>query len=162
MARVRILLADDHTLFCNLLRELLEPKYEVVGSVSDGHELLKAARLLRPDVVLIEIGMPALNGLDAGRRLKQEHPHIKLIYLTMNNNAQRAREAFQAGASGFVLKNEPSSQLLRAIHDRLARIVLDKTLELSPLDQNGFHHDFAAHSRNATTAARTSATSDRK
>jgi DNA-binding NarL/FixJ family response regulator len=119
MARVRILLADDHTLFCNLLRELLEPEYEVVGSVSDGRELLKAARLLRPDVVLIEIAMPALNGLDAGRRLKQEYPHTKLIYLTMNNNAQRAREAFRVGASGFVLKNEPSSQLLRAIHDAL-------------------------------------------
>lgn len=119
MARVRILLADDHTMFCNLLRDLLEPEYEVVGTVSDGHELLKAAASLRPDVVIIDIGMPSLNGLDAGRRLKQEHPHIKLVYLTMNNNVDYAREALQSGASGFVLKNSHSSQLLQAIRDAL-------------------------------------------
>ena len=119
MARIRILLADDHTLFCNLLRDLLEPGYEVVGSVSDGRELLKAAASLDPDVVLVDIGMPSLNGLDAGRRLKQANPKVKLIYLTMNNNVEYAREALQAGASGFVLKNSQSSQLLRAIRDAL-------------------------------------------
>jgi len=119
MARVRILLADDHTLFCNLLRDLLEPEYEVVGSVSDGRELLKAAGALDPDVVLVDIGMPSLNGLDAGRRLKQANPKMKLIYLTMNNNVEYAREALQAGASGFILKNSKSSELLRAIRDAL-------------------------------------------
>jgi DNA-binding NarL/FixJ family response regulator len=119
MARIRILLADDHTLFCNLLRELLEPEYEVVGSVRDGHELLEAARALHPDVVLADIGMPSLNGLDAGRRVKQENPRIKLIYLTMNNSLECAREALQSGASGFVLKNAQSSQLLQAIHGAL-------------------------------------------
>jgi DNA-binding NarL/FixJ family response regulator len=119
MTRIRILLADDHTLFCNLLRDLLEPEYEVVGSVSDGRELLKAAASLRPDVVLVDIGMPSLNGLDAGRRLKQTHPHLKLIYLTMNNNVEYAREALQAGASAFVLKNSQSSHLLQAIRDAL-------------------------------------------
>lgn len=119
MARVRILLADDHTLFCNLLRDLLEPEYEVVGSVSDGRELLKAADSLRPDVVLVDIGMPSLNGLDAGRRLKQANPRVKLIYLTMNNNIEYAREAIQAGASAFILKNSKSSELLHAIRDAL-------------------------------------------
>lgn len=119
MTRIRILLADDHTLFCNLLRDLLEPEYEVVGSVSDGRELLKAAASLRPDVVLVDIGMPSLNGLDAGRRLKQTDPHLKLIYLTMNNNVEYAREALQAGASAFVLKNSQSSHLLQAIRDAL-------------------------------------------
>jgi DNA-binding NarL/FixJ family response regulator len=119
MGRIRILLADDHTLFCNLLRELLEPEYEVVGSVSDGHELLKAATSLRPDIVLADIGMPSLNGLDAGRRLKQANPHVKVIYLTMNNNVEYAREALQAGASAFVLKNALSSELLKAIRDTL-------------------------------------------
>ncbi len=119
MARIRILLADDHTLFCSLLRDLLEPEYEVVGSVSDGQELLKAASSLRPDVVIADIGMPSLNGLDAGRRLKQANPHVKLIYLTMNNNMEYAREAFHTGASAFVLKNSPSSHLLRAIRDSL-------------------------------------------
>ena len=119
MARVRILLADDHTLFCNLLRDLLEPEYEVVGSMSDGRELLKAADSLRPDVVLLDIGMPSLNGLDAGRRLKQANPRVKLIYLTMNNNIEYAREAIQAGASAFILKNSKSSELLHAIRDAL-------------------------------------------
>jgi DNA-binding NarL/FixJ family response regulator len=119
MKRIRILLADDHTLFCSLLRDLLEPEYEVVGSVSDGQELLKAALSLRPDVVLVDIGMPSLNGLDAGRRLKQANPHVKLVYLTMNNNVEYAREALQAGASAFVLKNALSSELLKAIRDAL-------------------------------------------
>ena len=119
MGRPKILLADDHTLFCSLLGDLLEPEYEVVGSVSDGHQLLEAATKLRPDVVLADIGMPSLNGLDAGRRLKQAHPKLKLIYLTMNNNVEYAKEALQAGASGFVLKNAQSSEVLRAVRDAL-------------------------------------------
>jgi DNA-binding NarL/FixJ family response regulator len=122
MARVKILLADDHTLLCHLLRELLEPEYEVVGSVGDGRELLKAAATLDPDVVLVDIGMPGLNGLDAGRRLKQVNPRVKLIYLTMNSNVEYAREALQAGASAFVLKNSHSSQLLHAIRDALRNV----------------------------------------
>jgi len=119
MARTKVLLADDHTLVCSLLKDLLEPDYEVVGTVSNGRELLKAAASLRPDVALVDIGMPSLNGLDAGRRLKKEHPHIKLIYLTMNNSVEYAREALQSGASAFVLKNSPSSFLLQAIRDAL-------------------------------------------
>src|SRR5215469_8287541 len=119
MARTKILLADDHTLFCNLLRELLEPEYEVVGSVADGRELLKAAETLRPDVVLVDIGMPSLNGLEAGRRLKKANPTVKLIYLTMNNNIEYAREALQSGASAFVLKNSQTSHLLQAIRGAL-------------------------------------------
>ena len=119
MARTKILLADDHTLFCNLLRELLEPEYEVVGSVADGRELLKAAETLRPDVVLVDIGMPSLNGLEAGRRLKKANPTVKLIYLTMSNNIEYAREALQSGASAFVLKNSQTSHLLQAIRGAL-------------------------------------------
>lgn len=119
MGRTKILLADDHTLFCALLRDLLEPEYEVIGSVRNGHELLEAAAKLRPDVVLVDIGMPSLNGLDAGRRLKQANPKLKLIYLTMNNSVEYAKEAIQAGASGFVLKNAESSELLKAIRDAL-------------------------------------------
>lgn len=119
MTRIKILLADDHTLFCNLLRDLLEPEYEVVGSVRDGRELLEAAERLRPDVVLVDIAMPSLNGLDAGRRLKEDSPKVKLIYLTMNNDVEYAREALQAGASAFVLKNSQSSQLLQVIRGAL-------------------------------------------
>lgn len=119
MARVKILLADDHTLFCNLLKDLLEPEYEVVGSVSDGRELLNAAGSLQPDVALVDISMPSLNGLDAGRRLKKVNPKLKLIYLTMNNDVELAREALEAGASAFVLKNAPTSELLKAIRGAL-------------------------------------------
>jgi DNA-binding NarL/FixJ family response regulator len=119
MPRARVLVADDHTLFCSLLKGLLEPEYEVVGLVSNGRDLLKAAASLRPDVALVDISMPALNGLDAGRRLKQENPRIKLIYLTMNNNVEYAREALASGASAFVLKNSQSAEFLRAVRDAL-------------------------------------------
>ena len=119
MPRATVLVADDHTLFCSLLKDLLEPEYEVVGTVSNGRDLLKAAALLRPDVALVDISMPALNGLDAGRRLKQENPRIKLIYLTMNNNVEYAREALEAGASAFVLKNSQSAEFLRAVRNAL-------------------------------------------
>ena len=119
MARVRILLADDHTLFCSLLREVLEPEYTVVGCVSDVRELLKVALSLQPDVLILDIGMPSLNGLEAGRRLKQANPKLKLIYLTMNNSVEYAREAMQAGASAFVLKNSRTSDLIDAIRQSL-------------------------------------------
>ena len=119
MARTRVLLADDHTLFCLLLRELLEAEYDVIGIVSDGRELLEVASRLNPDVAIVDIGMPSLNGLDAGRRLKRDNPRLKLIYLTMNSNVEYAREALQAGASGFVLKNAQTSQVLQAIRDAL-------------------------------------------
>jgi DNA-binding NarL/FixJ family response regulator len=119
MGKVRILLADDHAMFCSLLRTLLEPTYEVVGSVGDGRELLVSALALAPDVALIDIGMPFLNGLDAGRRLKQQMPRIKIIYLTMNGSAALANDALRAGASGYVLKNEQTSELLQAIRHSL-------------------------------------------
>lgn len=122
MRRTRILLADDHTLFCSLLRDLLARDYEVVGMVRDGRELLEAAALLHPDVVLADIGMPSLNGLDAGRRLKKEFPHIKLIYVTMNNNVEYAQEALKAGASAFILKNSESAHVLQAVRNALRGI----------------------------------------
>jgi DNA-binding NarL/FixJ family response regulator len=122
MRRVRILLADDHTLVCSAFEKLLEPQYEVAGSVGDGRALLKAAAELRPDVVLLDITMPLLNGLDAGRELKKMMPNVKLIYLTMNTNSAFAGEALRAGASAYVLKNSKSSELLEAIDDALRGI----------------------------------------
>jgi DNA-binding NarL/FixJ family response regulator len=97
----------------------LEPEYEVVGTVGNGRELVESAASLRPDVVLTDITMPLLNGLDAGRRLKQANHSVKLIYLTMNNNPEYAREALEVGASAFVLKNSLSSELLQAIRGSL-------------------------------------------
>jgi DNA-binding NarL/FixJ family response regulator len=115
MGKVRILLADDHAMFCSLVQTLLEPTYEVVGSVGDGQELLASASTMAPDVAVIDIGMPSLNGLDAGRRLKQQMPRVKIIYLTMNASAALANDALRAGASGYVLKNGQTSELLEAI-----------------------------------------------
>jgi DNA-binding NarL/FixJ family response regulator len=122
MKRVRILLADDHTLICSAFEKLLEPRYEVAGIVGDGHALLKAAVELRPDVVLLDITMPLLNGLDAGRELKKMMPAVKVIYLTMNTSSEFAGEALRAGASAYVLKNSKSSELLQAIDDALRGI----------------------------------------
>lgn len=119
MTRVRILLADDHTLICSAFQRLLEPKYEVVGTVGDGRALLKAALDLKPDVVLLDISMPLLNGLDAGRELKKALPSVKLVYLTMNSRYEFAEAALHAGASAYVLKNCQSAELLQAIDDAL-------------------------------------------
>ena len=117
MTRIRILLADDHTMICAAFRKLLEPEYEVVGAVGDGRALLKAAEELKPDVVLVDVGMPLLNGLDAARRLKQLMPRVKLIFLTMNPDSDIASEALQIGASGYLLKNSHGDELLKAVRD---------------------------------------------
>jgi DNA-binding NarL/FixJ family response regulator len=117
MGRIRILLADDHTMFCAGLARLIEPHYEVVGSVEDGYALLKAAYQLKPDVVLVDIGMPLLNGLDAARELIKRMPSIKLIFLTMESDSYVAAEALRAGASAYLLKTSRPTELLQAIHD---------------------------------------------
>ena len=115
MRRTRILLADDHTMICAGFQKLLEPEYEVVGCVGDGYALLKAAAKLKPDVVLVDVGMPLLNGLDAGRKLKQLMPGVKLIFLTMNPDPDIASEALRIGASGYLLKNSREDELLKAV-----------------------------------------------
>jgi len=84
MKKPRIILADDHKLLREAFQRLLEPQYEVVGTVSDRYALLESATLLRPDVVVLDVGMPLLNGLDAGRQLKKKMPEVKLVFLTMN------------------------------------------------------------------------------
>ncbi len=117
MRRTRILLADDHTMISAGLAKLLEPHYEVVGSVEDGRALLKAAEELKPDVVLLDIGMPLLNGLDAARELKKRMPSIKLIFLTMESDSYIAAEAFRVGAAAYLLKTSRPAELLQAVHD---------------------------------------------
>ena len=117
MVRTRILLADDHTMFVAGLQKLLEPHYEVVGSVTDGRALLKAAVTMKPDIVLLDLGMPLLNGLDAAREMKKLLPSIKLIFLTMNPDFDIASEALRIGASAYLLKTSQPSELLQAIHE---------------------------------------------
>src|SRR5258708_17286624 len=104
MERIRVLLADDHRMICAGLSKLLEREYDVVGCVEDGVGLVKAVVLLKPDVVLVDIGMPLLNGLDAARELKKKMPFIKLIVLTMESDSYIAAEAIRAGAVAYLLK----------------------------------------------------------
>ena len=119
MKRPRILLADDHVLMAEALQHLLQVDFDVVGTVSDGRALLKAAGELTPDLVVVDIGMPLLNGLDAGEQLKALHPDIKVIYLTQNREPRYAVEAFRRNASGYLLKDSAASELTTAIREAL-------------------------------------------
>ena len=119
MRRPRVLLADDHQMLLDALKELLEPKYEIVGLVCDGRALLKIAEKLRPDIIVLDIAMPQLNGLDAGRQLKQSMPRVKLIFMTMNEDPYLVGEAFRAGASAFLLKQAAGLELDEAITEVL-------------------------------------------
>jgi DNA-binding NarL/FixJ family response regulator len=115
----RVMLADDHTILLEAFRRLLDGKCEVVGTASDGRALLKEAPALKPDVVIIDIGMPVLNGLEAGRQLKEILPAVKLVFLTMNEDPDLAVEAMHMGASAYLLKKSAASELFRAIQDVL-------------------------------------------
>ena len=115
MTRPRVLLADDHTLVLEGLRRLLEDRCELVGTVEDGRALVEAAQRLRPDVILLDISMPLLNGLEAARHIRELVPESKLLFLTMHADPTYAHEAFQAGASGYLLKRSAASELADAI-----------------------------------------------
>ena len=115
MTRPRVILADDHTLLVDGLRRLLEPRCELVCTVGDGRALVDAAQRLRPDVILLDISMPVLNGLEAAHQLTDLVPDSKLIFLTMHADRTYLREAFRAGASGYVLKRSAASELEHAI-----------------------------------------------
>lgn len=117
MSKPKVLLADDHTIVAEGLRSLLEDEFEFVGAVSDGRALLDAARKLKPDVIVADISMPLLNGLDAARQLKRDGASAKIIFLTMHGEAQLAAEAFRAGASGYLLKSSAGEELITAIHE---------------------------------------------
>jgi len=119
MKQPRILLADDHVLIAQALEHLLRAEFDVVGIVSDGRALLKAAADLKPEVVVVDIGMPLLNGLDAGEQLKALHPDMKVIYLTQNREPRLAVEAFRRKASGYLLKDSAASELTIAIRQAL-------------------------------------------
>jgi len=115
----RILIADDHTLVAEACRKLLENDYEIVGTVGDGRSLVRAAAELRPQLIIVDVSMPLLNGLDAGQQIKELLPSVKLIYLTMNHDADLAAEAFRCGASGYLLKTCAASELIIAVREVL-------------------------------------------
>ena len=115
--RPRVLLADDHALLVGAFEKLLGSECEVVGQVNDGRALVAAAEKLAPDVIVLDISMPLLNGLEAGRQVKQHNRNIKLVYVTMNEDPDIAAEAFRAGASGYVLKRSAVTELTTAIRE---------------------------------------------
>jgi DNA-binding NarL/FixJ family response regulator len=120
MDRPRILIADDHTLVAEAFKTLLEPEYQVVTLVADGRSLLTAAKELKPDVVLLDLGMPLLNGLDAGHELKRSFPGIRLIILTMNEDPDVASKALRHWATGYLLKKSAGIELKKAISQVLS------------------------------------------
>ena len=119
MKRGRIILADDHALLLGAFKSLLEPEFEVVGTFINGSFLIEGAANLHPDVIVLDIGMPVMNGLSAGQQLKKDLPAVKLIYLTMNLDPDLAAEAFRLGASGYLLKNSATSELAHSIREAL-------------------------------------------
>lgn len=124
----RIIIADDHTLVAEACRKLLEPDYEVVATVSDGRALVRAVAEFRPDLIIVDVSMPLLNGLDAGQQAKELLPSVKVIFLTMNHDVDLAAEAFRRGASGYLLKTCAASELAVSVRD-----VLRGKSYLSPL-----------------------------
>jgi len=117
MADPRVLLADDHTLLLGAFEKLLAPECEIVGTASDGRSLVVEAQRLKPDVVVLDIAMPLLNGLEAGRQIKQLQKDVKLVFVTMYEDADLAAEAFRAGASAYLLKRSAASELLLAVRE---------------------------------------------
>jgi len=115
----RIIIADDHTLVAEACKKLLESDYEIVATVGDGRSLVRAAAELRPHLIIVDVSMPLLNGLDAGQQIKELIPSIKLVYLTMNHDADLAAEAFRRGASGYLLKTCAASELATAVREVL-------------------------------------------
>jgi DNA-binding NarL/FixJ family response regulator len=118
--RPRILLADDHTMLLDAFRRLLEPRCEIVGTAADGRALIDLATITRPDVIVLDISMPRLNGMDACAKLREKMPDVSLVFLTVNADPAMAAEAIRLGASAYLLKSSASAELFTAIEQALA------------------------------------------
>lgn len=143
MKRTRILIADDHSIVIDGLRHILESKFEIVGTVGDGRALLRATADLKPDVVIVDISMPLLNGIEATRQLKKAESSVKVIFLTMHADATYATKALEAGASGYVLKHSAAAELLSALNS-----VLEGGVYLSPMIAGEVIDSYSRNSRN--------------
>jgi DNA-binding NarL/FixJ family response regulator len=132
MKRTRVVLADDHTLLLEALKNLIEPEFEVVGMFADGLAVINGAPMLNPHVIVLDIRMPTMNGLNAGERLKQLMPSVKLVYLTQDQDPDIAAQAFRLGASAYLLKNSAASELVHAI-----RLVMRGSPYVTPLMTQG-------------------------
>src|SRR5258705_7262665 len=136
MRRARVLLADDHRLVAEGLKSLLEEEFDLLGVVEDGRQLVETARRLRPDVIVADITMPHLNGIDALVQLKRDNPEVRLVFLTMHKDAAYARRALEAGAFGYVLKHSAQAELFLAV-----RAALDGKTFIAPALAGEVFHD---------------------
>ena len=143
--RPKILLADDHVVFTDGIVRILRDRFDVVGAVTDGHALIDAAEKLRPDVIVSDISMPTLSGIEGLRQLKAKHGDVRVIFLTMHADAKLAADAFRLGAKGFVLKQSSGEELVKAIdsvlegHKYMSSALTDEVLDLmsAPSTQSG-------------------------
>ena len=142
MNRPRILLADDHAILLDAFKKLLEPIYHIVGAVLDGRAVIEQALRLRPDIFLLDIAMPRLNGLDACERIKALLPDARIIFLTMNEDEDTAAEAIRRGASGYLMKKSASSELITAI-----QTVLKGGIYVTPLVSRGMTSLFVSQAK---------------
>ncbi len=145
MKRARVLLADDHAVVLDGLTKILEPEFDIVGTVADGRALLNAVESLLPDVVVLDISMPLLNGIDAAKLIKKSHPDVRIVFVTMHPDVEIARQALAAGASGYILKHSPASEVVAALHE-----VCHGNAYLTPLVTKGVLDSYL---RQPTTAA---------
>lgn len=129
--RPRVLIADDHTFVAEACVKLLEPEFEVIGTFADGQALLAAVPALKPDVIVLDVGMPLMNGLEAGKRIKKLVRTVRIVYLTMNTDLGVAAEAFRGGASAYLLKTSAAAELVTAVRE-----VLKGKQYISPLVTN--------------------------
>ena len=136
MSRARVLLAADHRMVAEGVKRLLEEEFELVGVVEDGRQLVETARRLRPDVIVADITMPHLNGIEALGQLKQDNPEVRVVFLTMHKDTAYARRALEAGARGYVLKHSAQAELFLAV-----RAALDGNTFISPTLAAEVFHD---------------------
>ena len=130
--RPRVLLADDHTMLLDAFQRLLEPECDIVGTASDGHALIELAAKTNPEIVILDIAMPRLNGIEAAAQLRRKLPGVKIIFLTVNQDPDVAAEAIRRGASAFLLKSSASAELLSAI-----TLALSGKIYITPLITKG-------------------------
>jgi len=139
--RPRILIADDHNLVAELFQQFLARDFDVVGTVGDGRALVRAAVELKPDLIVMDIAMPLLNGLDAGRQVRKLLPTVKLVYLTLTSDAEVAAEAFALGASGYLLKTCAASEMTLAVHEVLrGKTYLSKAMSRDTINSIRWRH----------------------
>ena len=150
MTRPRIFLTDCHPLLVAAFRKLLEPEFQIVGTASNGRDLLANAPKLKPDVVIIDLGLPLLNGMEAGRELKRLLPRSKILVVTVNEDPAVAREALRKWASGYLLKKSAGAEITQAIREILSGksyVAAQVAMRLA----NDFIHDHGAHGKGLLT-----------